>query len=65
MHPYHAANGTCDTVKAKQSPVLVHIDDHQDVLANSEEGLAKAAVAGEGGRYQRAQESHRGGGGLL
>ncbi|KAM0907965.1 hypothetical protein ACQ4PT_015771 [Festuca glaucescens] len=43
-YPYHAANGTCDAVKEKKSPVLVHIDGHQDVPANSEEGLAKAVA---------------------
>jgi hypothetical protein len=43
-YPYHAANGTCDAVREKKSPVLVLIDGHQDVPANSEEGLAKAVA---------------------
>ncbi|XP_047060573.1 cysteine proteinase EP-B 2-like [Lolium rigidum] len=43
-YPYHASNGTCDAVEAKRSPVVVRIDGHQDVPANSEEELAKAVA---------------------
>ncbi|VAH67369.1 cysteine proteinase EP-B 2-like [Triticum urartu] len=44
-YPYRAANGTCKAAKvAKSSPMVVHIDGHQDVPANSEEALAKAVA---------------------
>ena len=44
-YPYRAANGTCNVATAaKSSPVVVRIDGHQDVPANSEEALAKAVA---------------------
>ncbi|KAI5003051.1 hypothetical protein ZWY2020_027701 [Hordeum vulgare] len=44
-YPYRAARGTCNVARAAQnSPVVVHIDGHQDVPANSEEDLARAVA---------------------
>ncbi|VAH67371.1 unnamed protein product [Triticum turgidum subsp. durum] len=44
-YPYRAAQGTCNVARAAQnSPVVVHIDGHQDVPANSEEALAQAVA---------------------
>jgi hypothetical protein len=43
-YPYHAANGTYDNVRHRRAPLLVTIDDHQMVLASSEEALAQAVA---------------------